>query len=205
MKLYNSVGPNPHVVRMFIAEKGMDVPRQEVDLMGGENRRPPFNSTVNVSGQLPALELDNGQTISEITAICEYLEEVGKGPALIGSTPEDRAETRMWVRRIDLNICEPMANGFRAAEGRALFANRIKLVGADGAKELKDIARDRLIWLDGLLAGRTWVAGDRFTLADILLFAFLAFGAQVGQPIPGEAGNVLAWFERTKARPSAAA
>jgi glutathione S-transferase len=111
----------------------------------------------------------------------------------------------MWVRRIDLNICEPMANGFRAAEGRALFANRIKLVGADGAKELKDIARDRLIWLDGLLAGRTWVAGDRFTLADILLFAFLAFGAQVGQPIPGEAGNVLAWFERTKARPSAAA
>ena len=126
MKLYNSVGPNPHVVRMFIAEKGMDVPRQEVDLMGGENRRPPFNSTVNVSGQLPALELDNGLTISEITAICEYLEEVGKGPALIGSTPEERAESRMWVRRIDLNICEPMANGFRAAEGRALFANRIK-------------------------------------------------------------------------------
>ena len=64
---------------------------------------------------------------------------------------------------------------------------------------------DRLIWLDGLLAGRTWVAGDRFTLADILLFCFLAFGAQVGQPIPAEAGNVLAWFERTKARPSAAA
>jgi len=119
MKLYNSVGPNPQVVRMFIAEKGMDIPKQEVDLMGGENRRPPFNSTVNVAGQLPALELDNGKTISEITAICEYLEEVGKGPALIGATPEERAETRMWVRRIDLNICEPMANGFRAAEPTA--------------------------------------------------------------------------------------
>jgi len=143
MKLYNSVGPNPQVVRMFIAEKGLDIPKQEVDLMGGENRRPPFNSTVNVAGQLPALGLDNGKTISEITAICEYLEEVGKGPALIGATPEERAETRMWVRRIDLNICEPMANGFRAAEGRAIFANRIKLVGADGAKELKEIARDR--------------------------------------------------------------
>lgn len=205
MKLYNSVGPNPHVVRMFIAEKGLDIPKQEVDLMGGENRRPPFNSTVNVAGQLPSLELDNGKTISEITAICEYLEEVGAGPALIGATAEERAETRMWVRRIDLNICEPMANGFRAAEGRALFANRIKLVGADGAAELKAIARDRLIWLDGLLAGRTWVAGERFTLADILLFCFLAFGAQVGQPIPEEAGNIRAWFERTKARPSAAA
>ncbi len=95
MKLYNSVGPNPQVVRMFIAEKGMDIPKQEVDLMGGENRRPPFNSTVNVAGQLPALGLDNGKTISEITAICEYLEEVGKGPALIGATPEERAETRI--------------------------------------------------------------------------------------------------------------
>ena len=137
--------------------------------------------------------------------MCECLGGVGKGPPRRGATPEGRAETRMWVRRIDLNICEPMANGFRAAEGRAIFANRIKLVGADGAKELKAIARDRLIWLDGLLAGRTWVAGERFTLADILLFCFLAFGAQVGQPIPDEAGNIRAWFERTKARPSAAA
>jgi glutathione S-transferase len=154
MKLYNSVGPNPQVVRMFIAEKGMDIPKQEVDLMGGENRRPPFNSTVNVAGQLPALELDNGKTISEITAICEYLEEVGKGPALIGATPEERAETRMWVRRIDLNICEPMANGFRAAEGRAIFANRIKLVGADGD-------RPRSSDLAGWPTGRTHLGGGR--------------------------------------------
>jgi anti-sigma regulatory factor (Ser/Thr protein kinase) len=100
---------------------GLAITKSLVDLMGGENRRPPFNSTVNVSGQLPALELDNGQTISEITAICEYLEEVGEGPALIGSTPEARAETRMWVRRIDQNIAWPMGEGFSTEEGRAFF------------------------------------------------------------------------------------
>jgi len=205
MKFYNSVGPNPHVVRMFMAEKGLDVPKQEVDLMGGENRRAPFNESVNVAGQLPALELDNGKTISEITVICEYLEEISPSPALIGATAEERAETRMWVRRIDLNICEPMANGFRAAEGRPLFESRIKLVGAEGAADLKAIARDRLAWLDGLIAGKTWIAGDRFTLADILLFCFLTFGGAVGQPIPAETKNVQAWYDRVKARPSAAA
>ncbi len=205
MKLYNSLGPNPHVVRIFMAEKGIDIPKQEVDLMGGENRRAPYNAEVNVAGQLPALELDNGQRIAEITTICEYLEEKHPSPALIGATPEERAETRMWVRRIDLNICEPMANGFRAAEGRRLFENRIKLVGAEGAADLKAIAKDRLLWLDAQLAGRQWIVGDRFSLADILLYGFLTFGAQVGQPIPDEATNIKAWYERAKARPSAAA
>lgn len=205
MKLHTSVGPNPHMVRMFIAEKGLTIPQVTVDLMGGENRRPPYTDKLNPAGQTPALELAGGTTITEITVICEYLEEKHPTPALIGATPEERAETRMWTRRIDLNICEPMTNGFRAAEGRAIFESRVKLVGAEGAAELKAIARDRLLWLDGLMQGRTFICGERFTLADILLFAFLAFGAQVGQPIPDEAGWVKAWFERVKARPSAAA
>jgi glutathione S-transferase len=98
-----------------------------------------------------------------------------------------------------------MTNGFRAAEGRGLFESRIKLVGPEAAADLKAIAKDRLLWLDKQLAGRTFVCGDRFTLADILLFAFMAFGATVGQPIPAEATWVSAWFERVKARPSAAA
>lgn len=205
MKLHTSIGPNPHMVRMFIAEKGLSIPTVDVDLMGGENRRPPYTDKVNAAGQTPALELPDGTTVAEITVICEYLEEKHPTPALIGSTPEERAETRMWTRRIDLNICEPMANGFRASEGRALFENRMKLVGAEGAADLKAIARDRILWLDGQLKGRQWVCGDRFTLADILLFAFLGFGASVGQPIPDEAAWVKAWFERVKARPSAAA
>ncbi|MCF8506282.1 MAG: glutathione S-transferase [Caulobacter sp.] len=205
MKLYNSIGPNPRMVRMFAAEKGVTLPTIEIDLLGGENRQPAYAGEVNVAGQTPALQLADGQVITEITAICEYLEEKHPTPSLIGATAEERAETRMWTRRIDLNVCEPMANGFRASEGRGLFAPRMKLVGAEGAAELKAIARDRLLWLDGQLTGRAFVCGDRISLADILLFAFLDFGASVGQPIPAEAAWVTAWFERMKARPSAAA
>jgi len=205
MKLYTSMGPNPHMVRMFAAEKGLTLETVEVDLMGGENRRAPYAETVNPAGQTPALVLDDGTVIAEITVICEYLEERHPTPALIGATPEERAETRMWTRRIDLSICEPLANGFRAAEGRRIFENRMKLVGAEGAAELKAIARDRLLWLDGQMQGREFICGDRFSLADVLLFAFLAFGAQVGQPIPDEATWVKAWFARVQARPSAAA
>jgi glutathione S-transferase len=205
MKLYNSVGPNPRMVRMFAAEKGITLPTIEIDLLGGENRQPAYSGEVNVAGQTPALQLADGQVIAEITAICEYLEEKHPTPSLIGATAEARAETRMWTRRIDLNICEPLANGFRASEGRGLFAPRMKLVGAEGAAELKAIARDRILWLDGQMTGRTFVCGDRLSLADLLLFAFLDFGASVGQPIPAEAAWVNAWFERMKARPSAAA
>jgi glutathione S-transferase len=205
MKHYTSMGPNPHMVRMFAAEKGLALETVEVDLMGGENRRAPYAETVNPAGQTPALVLDDGTVIAEITVICEYLEERHPTPALIGATPEERAETRMWTRRIDLSICEPLANGFRAAEGRRIFENRMKLVGAEGAAELKAIARDRLLWLDGQMQGREFICGDRFSLADVLLFAFLAFGAQVGQPIPDEATWVKAWFARVQARPSAAA
>ena len=117
MKMYNSIGPNPRMVRMFMAEKGFEVPKVEVDLRGGENRREPYLK-VNPSGQSPALELDDGTVLAEITAICEYVDEKKKDtPSLIGDTPEERAKTRMWTRRIDLNIVEPAANGFRFAEG----------------------------------------------------------------------------------------
>lgn len=204
MKFYNSIGPNPHVVRMFMAEKGLSVPTVNVDLLAGENRQAAHIAR-NPSGTTPALELDSGRFIAEITVIADYLEELHPTPALIGSTPEERAETRMWTRRIDLGILEPMTNGFRASEGRGLFEPRLKLVTPEAAAELKAIARDKLLWLDKQLAGRQWVCGDRFTLADILLFAFMAFGAEVGQPIPDEASWIKAWFDRVKARPSASA
>ena len=204
MKLFSSVGPNPHVVRMFIAEKGLDIPVQSVDLRGGENRHAPYVESVNRSGQTPALEMANGAIIAEILPICEYLEDKHPTPSLIGTDAEMRAETRMWVRRIDLNICEPMANGFRAAEGRGMFQSRMKLVGAEGAADLKVIAQDRILWLDGLMTG-DFVCGDRFSLADILLYCFLTFGASVGQPVPAQAKWIPAWLARVAARPSASA
>lgn len=203
MKFYNSLGPNPHVVRMFAAERGITLDKAEVDIMGGENRKGDYLKK-NPAGQLPCLELDDGSFLSEITAICEFLDEVSPGESLIGSTPEERAKTRMWTRRVDLNICEPMANGFRFSEGLKLFKDRI-VTRPEAAEGLKAIAQDRLRWLDGQLEGRQFLCGDRLTLADILLFCFLQFGASVGQPLNPDNRNVQAWFDRMKARPSAAA
>ena len=200
MKLHNSIGPNPHVVRIFLAEKGVSVPLVTVDLMGGENRREPYLSK-NPSGQLPCLELDDGTFLSEITVICEYLEEKHPKPSLIGSTPEERANTRMWVRRIDLNIVEPMANAFRYGPGLALFKDRIRTI-PHAAEDLKALAAEKLAWLDGQIAGRDFIAGKNFTLADVLLFAFLEFGASVGQPLDPSLKNLAAWRERVAARPS---
>jgi glutathione S-transferase len=178
----------------------LDIPRQQVDLLAGENRREPFTN-LNPSGQTPALETDEGLILAEITAICEYLEELHPAPPLIGTTPMQRAETRMWVRRIDLNILEPMANGFRYAEGLQMFQNRVRCL-PEASPGLKTIAREKLEWLDDKIAGREWVVGDRFTLADIMLYAFLEFGAQVGQPLDAKNKNIAAWQERVKARPS---
>ena len=203
MKFYNSIGPNPRVVKMFMAEKGLDVPRVEIDLMKGENRQGAYGA-VNPSGTTPALELDEGLILAEITAICEYLEELHPSPPLIGSTPKERAETRMWVRRIDLGIVENLANGFRYSQGLAMFQNRVHCI-PQAADDLKAIAQEKLKWLDGLIAGRKWIVGDRFTLADILLYSFLDFAAQVGQPLNPDAKNIAAWYERVKARPSVAA
>ncbi len=201
MRFFTSVGPNPRVVALFMAEKGISIPEVVVDLRGGENRRAPYNVEVNPAGQTPALELDDGSMLTEITAICEYLEERFPDPVLIGSTPEERAVTRMWTRRVDLKICEPLTNGFRFAEGLPLFEARMRCL-PEAAAGLKAVAQDGLKWLDPLIAGREFIAGDRVSLADILLFAFLDFGVGVGQPIDPANGNVIRWFERMKARPS---
>lgn len=204
MKLHDSIGPNPRVVRMAIAEKGLAVETVKVDLMAGENRQPDYMAKVP-TGSLPGLEFDDGRCISEITAIVEYLEEVHPDRPVIGSTAEERAETRMWTRRIDLAIIEPMTTAFRAAEGRGLFASRMALVSAEAAADLKTMAQQKLLWLDGQMQGRTWVCGARYTLADILLLAFVEFGASVGQPAPEGATWIAAWHKRAAARPSAAA
>ncbi|MEO2182267.1 MAG: glutathione S-transferase [bacterium] len=203
MKLFNSVGPNPKVVRMYMAERGIEVDLQEIDLMGGENRQSDYVK-INPGGQLPALELDNGDIIAEITCICEYLDDRDGGSSLIGTTPEERAETRMWARRIDLGILEPLANGFRYAEGEPIFKDRMTLI-PHAAADLKALAQEKITWLDGLMNGKEFVCGDRFTLADILLFVFLEFGTQVGQPLNEANKNIASLYERVGARPSAKA
>lgn len=200
MKLYNSIGPNPRLVRMFMAEKGIEMDFEEIDLMGGDNRRPPYTDK-NPAGEMPALELDDGRVIAETVAICEYLEELHPEPALIGSDPESRAGTRMWVRRVEQKITEPLTSGFRNAEGQALFKERRHLI-PQAADDQKAIAQEGLAWLDEQMQGRDYVCGDSLTLADIVLFPMLEFGAQVGQQTNPELANIKAWYERVAARPS---
>lgn len=205
MKLFNSMGPNPHIVRMYAAELGVTFNQvEEIDLMAGDNRKPEFLQH-NPAGQLPALVMDNGDIIAEITAICEYLDEITDGKTLMGNTAAERAHTRMWTRRVDLGICEPMVNGFRYAEGMAIFKDRMVTV-PEGADGLKNVAQSRLNWLNEQMTdGREFVAGSTVSLADVLLFGMLAFAANVGQPLNPEHKHVCAWFDRMGERPSAAA
>ena len=204
MKLYNSMGPNPHMVRMYAAELGIDLAMEEVDLMGGENRQAAFLAK-NPSGQSPALELDDGTVLAEITAICEYLDDITDGKTLIGNTPEERANTHMWTRRVDLNICEPLGNGFRYAEGLQIFESRMITI-PEAADGLKRIAQAKLTWLDEQMSdGRAFIAGANLSMADILLYSMMVFFAGVGQPLNPENTNVQAWFDRMAARPSAQA
>lgn len=203
MKFYDSIGPNPRMVRMVMAEKGITLPTETIDIRAGVNRSGDYIKKVPTGGT-PALELDDGSIVSEITVIAEYLEELHPAPALIGTTPEQRAETRKWVRIIDLGYCETMANGFRATQGRPMFDGRFPLASKSAGEELKAIAAKKLLWLDALMHG-DFVCGDRFSLADILLFCFVEFGAQVGQPVPAGATWLPAWHQRIAARPSAAA
>src|SRR5262249_21627113 len=152
MKLYDSIGPNPRIVRMFMAEKGIEMEKQTVDLRGGENRQEAHLKR-NPHGQMPTLELDDGRYVSEIVAICEYLEEKSPSPAMIGTTSEERAECRMWTRRVDLNIAEPLANGYRYGEALKFFERRIP-VAPEASPGPKRIAANRPKWRNGQMADR---------------------------------------------------
>lgn len=203
MKLHNSIGPNPRVVRMFAAEKGITLPLIEVDIVAGENRREPFLS-INPAGGTPVLMLDSGEALAETTAICEYLEERQPSPPLIGATAQARAHTRMWTRRVDLHIVQPLTQGFRAAEGLPMFKDRTRCL-PQAADDLKATAREGLAWLEALMHERPFIAGDAPTLADIVLFSFVEFGALVGQGLDPAHARLAAWRERMAKRESAAA
>ena len=203
MKLIDSFGPNPRLVRMFMAEKGIELAKEELDLLGGENRKKPFTDR-NPGGQMPALELDDGSVIAETTTMCEFLEEKNPTPVIIGDTPESRAVSRMWVRRIELGITEHIYNGFRYSEGIGLFKDRLYCI-PEAADGLKAKAQDQLKWLDGLLEGKDYINGSNVGLADMILYCCLDFAQGVGQPLDPELKNINTWFTRMDSRPSAKA
>lgn len=201
MLLYDALSPGPRTVRMFLLEKNLIIPTRQVDVFSGENRQHPFLDS-NPAGQLPTLRLDNGICISESVAIVEYLEELHPDPILVGSTPEERALTRQWLRRVELNITEFIHNAYHYAEGVGRFKKRIP-VAVEAANGLKAVAQDRIAWLDAMIGGRMFLVPDRFTIADIWLYVWLDFGITVGQSFDRTLPNIVPWFERIAARPSA--
>lgn len=201
MKLLNSLGPNPRIVRMFLLEKDLTIEFEEVDILAAENRKPPYTDR-NPGGQMPSLVLDDGRCIAETVAICEYLEDLHPEPALIGSTPEEKAEQRMWQRRVELNITEHMYNAFRYSVGLEVFRDRVHCL-PEAAPGLAAIAREKHEWLNDLMGRNAWICGERFTLADIILFCALDFCEGVGQSFDPGLINLSAWFGRVMTRDSA--
>lgn len=203
MLLFDALSPAPRTVRMYLAEKDLTLPTRQIDVFAGENRQAPYLA-LNPTGQTPTLRLDDGSHIGEAVAIMEYLEELHPDPALIGATAEQRALTRQWQRRAELNITEFIHNAYHYAEGLARFRDRIP-VAPDAAADLKRVARDRIAWLDAMLDGHTFLVGERFTMADIWLYVWLDFADSVGQRLDHTLRNIGPWFERIAARPSAIA
>lgn len=202
MKLYDStIAPNPRRVRIFLAEKGIDVPLEQVDIRSAANRQPDF-LVKNPMGGLPVLELDDGTCVAESLVICEYFEDLHPDPPLLGRTPAERANARMWERRMELEVMVPMLSAFRHSS--PFFAGRITQV-PEMVEPSRGAAAKRLAWLNELLGSREFVAGDRYTIADITLFCTIDFAGMVGENYDPSNVNLKAWHEKMKARPSASA
>ena len=199
MKLYDSkLAPNPRRVRIFLAEKGIDVPREEVDIAKAENRKPPFLAK-NPLGGVPVLELDDGTCIAESVAICRYFENEQPEPPLMGTDSRDRALVEMWNRRMELEVFTPIAQVFR--NGHEFFEGRIEQVPEFG-EVCRRSAEKRLAWLDQELSGREFIAGDRYTIADITAVCGIDFGRVSGIKIADDQKNLARWHQAVASRPS---
>jgi glutathione S-transferase len=202
MKIYNSsVAPNPRRVRIFLAEKGIEVPYQEIDLAKAENRQPEFRR-INPLATVPVLELDDGTHIAESIAICRYFEELYPDPPMLGVGAKDRANVEMWQRRMEFTLLGPIADAFRLQH--EFFKGRIRQCPEYAAIRKQD-ALERLGWLESELNGRRFVAGDRFTVADITAMVAIDFGRLSNIRIQADQQNLSRWHKEVSARPSATA
>jgi glutathione S-transferase len=205
MKLYDEdmPAPNPRKVRIFLAEKGVDVPRERVRMMKREHKAPEFMKK-NSLGQVPVLELDDGTHLSESVAICRYFEALHPTPPLFGRTAREQAFVEMWMRRAEFRLWNPVGQVWINDDPRTAIVNPTPFPEY-GQKNRKVVAH-AMKWLDSELAdGREWLAGDDYTIADIVLLCGIDFGKFVNMDIPEDALNLRAWHTRASERPSATA
>lgn len=202
MKIYNSsTAPNPRRVRVFLAEKGIQVPYEEVDIVKAVNRGPEFLKK-NPMAAVPVLELDDGTCIAESVAICRYFEEIYPHPPLFGVDAKDCAIVEMWNRRMEFALFIPIADAFR--QRHEFFKGRIRQV-PEYAETQRLNAEDNLQWLDGELADRPFIAGERFTIADITAMVAIDFGRVSKIAIKSGQKNLARWHIEVSSRPSAKA
>ncbi|HEY5658231.1 MAG TPA: glutathione S-transferase family protein [Myxococcota bacterium] len=202
MKLYDhALAPNPRRVRVFLAEKGVEVPRIPVDIAKGETRSPEFLAK-NPLGGLPVLELDDGRYLTESVAICRYFEERHPEPPLMGRDAEERPWVEMWNRRMEIEVLFTIAQTFRNTH--EFFKGRIPQVPEWG-EVCRAAAHKRMAWLDQELADRPFVAGERFTIADITALVGIDFGRVCNIRIDAAHKNLQRWYEAVSSRPSAKA
>ncbi len=196
-----SAGMHPRRVRIFMAEKGLSIERREVDAAGGANTTPEF-LRLNPLGKLPVLELDDGSAIAESLAICRYLEALHPQPPLMGQTPQVSAQIEMWTLRMDHELSQPIALAF--VHSSDFYRGRVEQV-PEVAGWARNRALQTMAWLDGELAERSHIAGDDYTLADIVAQCACVLGKAVGLRIPPEMTNLSRWFAQVSARPTARA
>jgi glutathione S-transferase len=203
MKLYDAGrAPNPRRVRVFLAEKGVTVPVISIDLARLEHKAPAYVA-VNPLQQTPALELDDGTVISESIAICRYFEELHPEPPLFGTGALERARVEMWQRRLEFGLLGTVAAVFRHLHP-AMAEMEVPQVAAWGETN-KPRVIEFLRFLDGELADRRFIAGDRFSVADITGLVGLDFMKPAKLSLPDELTNVRRWHAELAARPSAQA
>jgi len=209
MKLYDMrVAPNPRRVRIFLAEKGIELPRVEINIRAGENLQPDFLA-INPRGVLPTLQLEDGTVIDETTAICRYFEARQPEPPLLGRTPLEQAMVECWSRRIEFDAGQPVIDAFR--NSYPPYADRA-IPGRSGTPAIPDLVtrgRARLAdfypVIDRRLAESEYVAGEDFSLADITLLCIADFAALVKLPTPEACTHFTRWHAQVSARPSAQA
>lgn len=203
MLFYDSPNPapNPRRVRIFAAEKGIELPSQEVSIPQREQKAPEFVAK-NPRGQTPILELDDGTIIAESVAIMRYLEALNPEPPLFGSTPLEIAEIEMWNRRVELILMLPVgAVWVHTHRFTAALPGR----NAEWGEANRPRVEEAMRFFDSSLDGREFLAGSAFSAADILLVTTVDFALFVGLEIPEDCASLRDWHARVSARPSASA
>jgi len=203
MKLYNhALAPNPRRVRIFAAEKGIDLLLEDVDILAGQSRTPEFLAK-NSSGGVPVLEFDDGACLSESVAICRYLEGLNPEPNLLGRDLREQAEIERWNRRMELELFA--AIGRTVQNTSPIFAGRFKQF-PDYGETQRAVVYQRLERMDRELNGNEFVAGDRYTIADITALVAIDIGGRLADiKIAPELSHLSRWYQIVSSRPSAKA